>query len=220
MNHKTICCISDTHGLHGEYKHKIPECDLLIHAGDCTGDIGQAGLRSFLTWFENCSPAPKVLIAGNHDGAFQKWPQQARAMVALLAPSVTYLEDESFDFNGTLIHGSPYTPTFFDWYFMRDRGADIAKHWEKIPVGVDILVTHGPPKGIMDTAPCIDTREIIHVGCRDLAKRIEEVKPYAHIFGHIHSGYGFTKKDHTLFVNASCCTEKYKMINPPQVFTI
>ena len=29
-----ICCISDTHKLHYAMRHDVPECDILLHAGD------------------------------------------------------------------------------------------------------------------------------------------------------------------------------------------
>jgi Icc-related predicted phosphoesterase len=215
MSELRICCISDTHGLHGEVGH-IPDCDLLIHAGDCTNDIGQASLRHFLNWFEKCSPVPKVLIAGNHDGAFERWHKQATELVKMIAPSVTYLEDDSFEFKGFLIHGSPVTPTFYDWHFNRDRGAAIKPHWDKIPEGTDILVTHGPPKGILD----YNAQDKFHCGCEELMTAVERIKPKVHIFGHIHSGYGSIEKGGTTFINASLLSERYKMVNKPMVFHV
>lgn len=215
MSKITTCFISDTHGLHGEVGH-IPECDLLIHCGDCTNDIGQFWLRNFLTWFSECSKAQKVFIAGNHDGAFERWPKQARELVKMIDPSIVYLEGDSFDFKGFSIFGSPYTPTFYNWYFNRDRGAAIRPYWDAIPEGTDILVTHGPPKGILD----YNARDNFHCGCEELMEAVKRVKPKVHAFGHIHSGYGSLQADGTTFINASLLSERYKMANKPIVFQL
>ena len=69
--------------------------------------------------------------------------------------------------------------------FNRRRGDEIAEHWAKIPEGLDLLITHGPPKGLGD-------RTIIgmRVGCEDLLKRVREVPPKMHVFGHIHEAAG------------------------------
>ena len=42
------------------------------------------------------------------------------------------------------------TPEFCDWAFMKARGEPIQEIWNKIPDGIDILVTHGPPLGRND----------------------------------------------------------------------
>lgn len=44
---------------------------------------------------------------------------------------------------------------------------------------VDILITHGPPMGILDKT--IEEQE--HVGCADLLDAVKRVKPKVHIFG-------------------------------------
>ena len=77
--------------------------------------------------------------------------------------NVHYLCDSGLEFEGLKIWGSPYTPTFGKWNFMRNRGDEIKKHWDLIPSDVDILVTHGPPYGIFD-----ETIDGIHAGCEDL----------------------------------------------------
>jgi Icc-related predicted phosphoesterase len=58
------------------------------------------------------------------------------------------------------------------------------------------------------------------VGCADLRRYVETIKPKVHIFGHIHECYGMEQKDNTLFVNASTCTGNYRPTNPPIVVDI
>ena len=78
------------------------------------------------------------------------------------------------------------------------RAADRRKHWARIPEGVDILITHGPPLGILDHSRGSERRE----GCPELLEAVLEAKPRLHVFGHIHAGYGTLRTPKTIFVNA------------------
>ena len=74
------------------------------------------------------------------------------------------------------------TPEFFDWAFMKKRGSDIDQVWRQIPKETDILITHGPPLGVLDL--CHSGHRS---GCLSLLHHVlERVKPKYHIFGHIH----------------------------------
>ncbi len=215
--------ISDTHSKHNHVK--VPSGDILVHSGDCTNDIGQKDLRDFLTWFER-QPCPhKILISGNHDGAFQKWPDLARAMVKEYSPSTWYLEDSGvaikFDDRDIRFWGSPYQPAFCNWFFNEERGEAIRRHWDMIPDNTDVLVTHGPPYGFLD----VSVYDGEKCGCRDLYEAVLRVRPSVHCFGHIHAGYGTKKLVHddgssTMLINASCCNEKYQPVNAPFVFNL
>ena len=68
--------------------------------------------------------------------------------------------------------------------FNRNRGPDLAKHWALIPPDLDLLVTHGPPRGIGDRAV------LGSVGCDDLRAAVLAARPRAHVFGHIHEARG------------------------------
>jgi Icc-related predicted phosphoesterase len=91
------------------------------------------------------------------------------------------------------------------------RGERIARLWDTIPEGTDIVLTHTPPFGILDYIPSTDER----VGCEDLLNRILQVQPKIHAFGHIHESYGEFITAQTRFINASSCNEKYKIVNKP-----
>ena len=105
--------------------------------------------------------------------------------------------NEEIIIDGIKFYGSPNTPEFMSWAFMKQRGKSIAKIWKKIPDDTDVLITHGPPKGILDL--CKDG----HVGCQDLLERVYEVQPKFHIFGHIHESRGQHKENGTTFVNVT-----------------
>lgn len=209
-----ITVISDTHGLHDQVK--VEPCDVLIHCGDCTNDAGQASLRNFLQWLERQPAQNKLLIAGNHDWAFEKWPDLARAMVKEVAPSVTYLQDSGVSIYGVNFWGSPVSPTFFNWAFNRDRGAEIKRHWDMISEGTNVLITHGPPKGILD----YNAYDKFHCGCEELMDRVATLGANLHCFGHIHQGYGKTNLNGTTFMNASVVNEKYMVVNQPMSYDI
>ena len=99
--------------------------------------------------------------------------------------------------------------------FNLPRGRPLRKKWKRIPEGIDILVTHGPPAGILDR-----TFAGIHVGCADLLAATRRVRPTLHVFGHIHKSYGSTKISGTTFVNAAICNEESLPSNKPVVIDL
>lgn len=199
-----IVAISDTHGLH--HSLKLPKGDLLIHAGDVSRRGLPLEIDSFLKWFSAQDFKYKIFIAGNHDYFFEK---KAAAKIAEVIPeNVIYLNDTNIVIEGIKIHGSPVQPWFYDWAFNRKRGAEIDKHWQLIPNDTDILITHGPPYGKLDK---VVNGEL--VGCKMLAKKIEEVKPKKAIFGHIHEAYGELIENEVHYINASVVNFHYKLVN-------
>jgi Icc-related predicted phosphoesterase len=124
---------------------------------------------------------------------------------------VRYLEDQFLEVDGVRIWGSPWQPTFCNHAFNLDRGVAIRAKWDLIPEDLDILVTHGPPRGVLDRVG----RE--HVGCADLAEVVTARRPRLHVFGHIHTGYGTAERNGTLFVNAAICKAHDNPANAPIV---
>lgn len=206
-----IVAISDTHCRHKSVK--LPKGDLLIHAGDVSYRGQLTEIIDFLDWFSRLPYTYKIFIAGNHDFYFEK--ATTSAVKSLIPEGVIYLNDSGITINNIHIWGSPVTPWFHDWAFNRHRGADINKHWKQVPQDTNLLITHGPVYGILDTV--INGS---HVGDKDLLHRIDEVKPAAHVCGHIHEAYGRLKRGSTRFINACVLNEKYELINPPVVFDL
>ncbi len=204
-----IVCVSDTHGRGRDAV--VPDGDVLVHAGDLTSMGTLPQIAQEAAWLRSLPHRTKVVIAGNHDFAFEHEPREA---VALLRDLV-YLEDSEATIDSVRFYGSPWQPRFFDWAFNLDRGPAIRARWDRIPAGIDVLVTHGPPAGVLDrTAAGMD------VGCADLLDAIARVRPKVHVFGHIHEAYGLVVKDGTTFVNASTCNRSYKPVQPPIVVDI
>jgi Icc-related predicted phosphoesterase len=187
-----IVCVSDTHGRH--HKTVIPGGDLLVHAGDITRHGKQEEVEDFDRWLGTLPHRYKVVICGNHDFCFQEEPYKARVRIT----NAIYLEDEAVTVAGIRVYGSPWQPWYGGWAFNLHRGPELAAVWAKIPADTQLLVTHGPPEGILDR-----TRRGEPAGCRDLLLRVWEVRPRLHVFGHIHEAAGRTDIDGVTFVNAS-----------------
>lgn len=205
-----LVCISDTHSLHDRIP-AIPDGDVLIHAGDCLGQGTVDNVEAFNHWLGGLPHRHKIVIAGNHDWAFQETPALARAALT----NAIYLEDSAVEIEGVRFWGSPWTPTFLDWAFMLERGAPLAEKWQRIPANTDVLITHGPPMGIGDEVRFGGITQ--NVGCADLLRRISALSLKAHVFGHIHEGYGEYELGDARLVNASSCTERYQPSNSPIV---
>lgn len=210
----TIVAISDTHLRHLRTPIEIPAGDILIHAGDAMIQGTELEARAFFHWFGTLPHARKIYVAGNHDTIFEKRPEDARA---LIPEGVTYLQDSEVVINGLRIYGAPWTPEFMNWAFNVRRGAPIQKKWDLIPTGLDILVTHGPPMGVLDRV----YGEEEHLGCRELRDTVRRVKPKVHLFGHIHSGHGKMAYDSgTLCANVAICDESYRPAYPATVIEL
>lgn len=183
---------------------------MLIHAGDCTNRGTRKEVVDFLDWFSTQAFAHRIFIAGNHDFFFERQPDLV--IHDMIPEQVTYLNDSGVIIDDRLVWGSPVQPWFLDWAFNRERGAEIDQHWALIPPEVDVLITHGPPQGILDRTIRDET-----VGCEALTARLPDLKPRLHVFGHIHESYGSLEQKGTLFVNASSIDVRHRPIHPPQV---
>lgn len=201
-----IVCISDTHGFHGGLK--VPEGDLLLHAGDLCKRGLLSELEETADWLRSLPHRHKVIIAGNHDFCLEEDPEQARPLLH----GLTYLKDESCQVEGLRIYGSPWQPWFHDWAFNLPRGAPLREVWSKIPDHTQILLTHGPPHGVLD-----ETYDGRRVGCEELSLRLEQVQPRLHVFGHIHEAHGQAWHGETLCLNACLCNLRYRPVQAPWV---
>jgi Icc-related predicted phosphoesterase len=208
-----LVCISDTHSLHRRIP-EIPVGDILIHAGDCLGTGTLDNVEDLNDWLGTLPHRHKIVIAGNHDAAFQETPELARETLT----NAIYLEDNGVEIEGKRFWGSPWTPPFMNWWFMLGRGQPLREKWQEIPGDTDVLITHGPPRGIGDEARMGFRCQ--NVGCIDLLHRIDQLNLKAHIFGHIHEGYGGYLRGETRLINASTCTVRYAPTNPPVVLDI
>ena len=200
-----IVAVADTHTFTKDLV--VPDGDVFIHAGD----IGRGGdleeLWPAIAWIAALPHRHKIIVAGNHDWAFVHEPAAMRALVG----DMHYLEDSVLELEGLRFYGSPWQPEFNDWAFNLPRGEPLAEVWRKIPTGIDVLITHGPPEGIGDRSGLSE-----RAGCADLRRRIAEVTPRLHLFGHIHQDGGLWQHGATVFANVTT----WECERPPTVIDI
>jgi Icc-related predicted phosphoesterase len=217
-----IVAISDTHNRQEEIK--IPECDILLHAGDYTLRGHDDELNRFFEWLGKQPAKHKVMINGNHEVGFEANPKNGHAIAQKHCPGVEILFDRAVTVEGVKIWGTPVTPWFYDWAYNRARNEHeaamyniplISEHYKNIPKDTNIILTHGPAYGILDELTYVDgTPKGQFVGCEDLLEKINEIKPDIHICGHIHCAHGEKHINGTSFYNAAVCDEMYWPSNP------
>eukprot|EP00927_Polykrikos_kofoidii_P068365 TRINITY_DN63741_c0_g1_i1.p1 TRINITY_DN63741_c0_g1~~TRINITY_DN63741_c0_g1_i1.p1 ORF type:complete len:272 (+),score=42.93 TRINITY_DN63741_c0_g1_i1:98-913(+) len=195
--HLRIVCLSDTHSMHRTLPTSlIPQGDLLLHCGDFTKKGTRREVADFSSFLGELPHPVKIVISGNHDvGPFCEFDPR---LADTLLPGVVYLRNSLVEVEGLRIYGSPW----------ESRGNPA------VPADVDILMTHGPPSGILDAGR----------GCPYLRKDIVETRPRLHVFGHIHEASGFLMSGDgeedvvsTTFVNAAMANDGMvsKMLDKP-----
>jgi predicted phosphohydrolase len=197
-----LVAVADTHNKHAELA--VPDGDLFVHAGDLTLHGSLEELMDALAWIGRLPHEHKVVVAGNHDRAFQRDPVAARA---LLPPGVTYLEGTGAKVAGLRVWGGPWTPRYRRtlWAFelsLEERGA----RWATIPAETELLVTHIPAAGILDTS---DRHQ--RAGCAALVARLPQLaRLRAHVAGHLHEGRGHVLRHGVHHLNVAAMERGYR----------
>lgn len=216
---KKLTFICDTHTKHDKLNGFLPGGDMLICGGDITNRGFLTEIENFLKWFDKIDNYDhKIFIAGNHDFGFQDQPNETKGLL-LDYKTVNYLQDELLlvgnDYDNyedmVKVWGTPWQPEFHNWAFNLPRGEALKEKWDMIPMNTDILITHGPPHGKLDYVRYPNQ----NVGCEELIKRINVVKPKINIFGHIHEGYGYVFDGDTHYINAAVLNGRYEFQNKP-----
>jgi Icc-related predicted phosphoesterase len=216
---KRLTFISDTHTKHDKLNGFLPGGDILLHCGDLTSRGYITEVENFMVWYDKINNYDhKVFIAGNHDFGFQDENEKLRGLLTGFK-TIEYLQDELLALGEgeqeyidmIKIWGTPWQPEFHNWAFNLPRGEKLKEKWDMIPLNTDILITHGPPFGKLDYVPYNN----INVGCEELIKRVEEIKPKIHVFGHVHEGYGYVFDGNTHYINAAVLNGRYEYRNKP-----
>ncbi|KAL1306500.1 hypothetical protein AAFC00_005195 [Neodothiora populina] len=220
----TFLIMSDTHNFEVADNDKCPlsacrsltNIDVLLHCGDLTQVGGISAYKKALRLLGELDAELKLVIGGDHDlsldGEYWKSdldeeagdePEEHERAIDIMtgplakAANVTYLSEGLHTFRlksgvAFTIYASPYQPRFGDWAFGYDRSED---KFTDIPDNVDIVMTHGPPRGVLDRVKSRERPgEDEHLGCDALLRAIDRTKPLLHCFGHIHDGYGAQSK--------------------------
>lgn len=208
--------IAITSDLHGNLP-EIPDHDLLLIAGDIfpgrnvRDDISWAG-QHLRPWLDKQNTT--IVVLGNHDFGYAYHRQEFPNL------KWTIIQDELIEINGLKIYGSPWTN--FDgahnvknWWAYLATEEKLEFIYKNIPYGLDFLITHGPPLGIMDFY------NGLNLGSPSLLDEIRIKKPKYHISGHIHEQQGIVKTKDTTFINVSLCNNHNKiLINKPIIIEL
>lgn len=217
-----ICATSDLHG----YLPDIEPCDLLLICGDITPLDIQTNMPEserwleevFIPWVDSLPVDQVILIAGNHDFAFERIDRKVELI--LRTSKIRYLRNEtttymSNDGETVTIFGTPYCKIFGGWAFMRSP-EKLKEKYSEIPENVDILISHDAPMigevGMIKEGGWAGTE----AGNSQLAEEIMKKKPKWCFCGHIHSGeHSITEHEGIKLANVSLVDETYKPTNMP-----
>ncbi|KAH7631454.1 Metallo-dependent phosphatase-like protein [Sordaria sp. MPI-SDFR-AT-0083] len=188
--------------------------DIVIHAGDITNSSALSEFSLCLSYLRQLPAQLKLIIAGNHDFTLdlpvysQYVATQSNSALGNLTrrkglgevgeakrlleearkDGIFYLEEGTHTFdlaNGArlVVYASPATPAFGSqgFQYTAEEG-----HVFEIPEEADLVVSHGPPRGVLDVSRL--TRQ--SCGSVELWERVREVTPKLHVFGHIHEAWG------------------------------
>lgn len=197
-----------THNFHNQLV--VPkDIDLVIHTGDCSNQLSpyhnESEVRSFIDWYEKVDVPNKIYIPGNHDTSIEKGlvkPSDftSKGIHLLIHDYISINLNSGWqsltnsDKVGSTvvpsksikIFGSPYTPTYGQWSFMKSRDK-LNRYWEQIPEDSDIVAVHGPCKGMLDLS-YNRNNELEFCGDNALRKHVlNRVKPKYFLSGHIHN---------------------------------
>lgn len=91
---------------------------------------------------------------------------------------------------------------------------DAYSHWKDMPK-CDVLITHSPPFGILDSVGNMP------LGEQDLMNAVYRTQPQYHVFGHLHDPHGgeryrkWEDGSGTVFANVCRVGENYKPVADP-----
>lgn len=149
-------------------------------------------MDDFNQWLADQPARIRIVIPGNHEFPIEAEPDRWRRRLT----NAILLINEFIEIEGVRIWGSPTTPLYGGAFGLSNQ-ADREWLYSTIPTDTDILITHGPPLGILDGGQ----------GCAALRRAVVRVRPRLHCFGHVHSAYGVFPTKRTLFINAAALDE-------------
>ena len=216
-----IAAISDMHGFLPSLK-EMPEADVLCICGDTfplkmqrnPGQSRKWFRTVFKDWVEALPVEQVVMIAGNHDFAFEVLDRQTGIALEDFRndiPTVSYLCNSQVEIGGVTFYGFPWTPVLESWaYYVTDE--EMARELKKVPTNVDVFLTHCPPKvGTQGVVLEMNNWNYLkNFGSQQIFDKVFESNFKWVLSGHIHSGNHVVEEEGgTKFVNVSYLNENY-----------
>ncbi len=150
---------------------RLKDYDLIISCGDLKA--------SYLSFIVTMANKPLLYVHGNHDSDYERHPPEGCECI----------EDRLVVVNGLRILGlggsHRYRPGPHQ-YSEKEMRRRIAKLRYQLwrAKGVDIVVTHAPPRGVGDA------EDLPHRGFEALLELIDKYHPKYLLHGHVHMRYG------------------------------
>jgi Icc-related predicted phosphoesterase len=205
-----VVMISDTHSAHR--KVNLPKGDILIHAGDLCNSLGTNSvqmvnhIRDCDDWFGEQEFEKVICVAGNHDFPFEEG-------VINTMKNAIYLENQHYVYKGIKFFGSPYQLPFYGAFNANED--NLKEMYDKVDDDTDVIISHGPPYGILDAA------SMDHAGSIAFKYLLDRVNPKLVVFGHIHGSYGKIEYNGIHCFNASQAGKSWThMEKSPWVFEL
>lgn len=211
------CFISDTH----LRDISLPEADITFHCGDFLMAGTWQEWRKNLVWLKREREKSKHFIVtfGNHDRYCYEELSLVREELNDLG--IVALVDEHVYLEGLHIWGTPWVPFISGhWAWECQKGGSLKDKWERIPKGLDILLSHSPGKGFLDQSIFPNGTKSRLYGDPDLVTAVMEKRLRFWASGHIHSGHGLIDHEGIKIMNASLLDEEYKVAYEPIVLEI
>ena len=162
-----ILAFSDTHGMHRDLN--IPSnTDILICAGDAISNFSEEDLKDFLNWYSKIPARLHIFVPGNHEILFDYYPEKLKL---LFPDNIVCLYDSGMEYEGI---------SFYSISCRTLRSNLYLDTQSPVPAYTDILITHFPPKSMLDEDD----------GNERLKDWVEKSRPAYHLFGYVHSQGG------------------------------
>ena len=230
-----LSAISDLHG-NLPSPDVFAEGDVLCICGDIVPlDFQRDMVKSiawfcmkFIPWTDKLPFKKVILVFGNHDFFSEELGPRhfnsADTVTRMLMPGsirgehkIVILMDNSYKYEHFTFYGTSWCPDLSNWAWYGDHDK-LVSEYGKIPTGVDVLLTHCPPRfGDVGTVLQQGWNWMNNYGCQELAEEIDVKRPKWVFCGHVHSGdHKVTTIDDSInIVNVSMLDENYKMNYPP-----
>ncbi len=211
-----LVCLSDNHSNYEDFT--VPDGDILIHAGDFSFQGKPREIVDFMDWLNRQPHTHKLWIPGNHELSLEDFSYNIEVIEK--DTNSICIHDKETTIDGVKFCGTAFTPEFNNWaYNLTNRQSSL--FWDIMP-NTDVLVTHGPPRNVLD----VSSFEGRPLGCPYHFEYLKRTKPKINIFGHIHGSGGLEEKlqwddgSTTHCANVAVLNEKYKFKNKPTVLEI